>query len=544
MIVDDVRRPLLLLAAAAAVLLLVACANVANMMLARAIARRRELAVRTALGAARVRLVRQLLTESVALSLVGGGLGVLVAYVTLPMILALAGNRLPPVGAIAIDAGVLAASLAVTIAVGMVVGLAPVIESRRGLAHAALKEGSANTTPSRWSQRTSNGLIAGEVGLALVLLTAMGLIARSFIGVISLDRGYDTGSVAIARVGIPARYDSTREAGLALRRTILERLEAIPGVASAAAANSAPLLNSRSTRLSATGSSPTMASPAAQTASVSEDYFATLGIPLRRGRVAVAEGEVVIDESAARLLFPDGNALGRRLDWGNGRQPPSANTGHGIVVGIVGAIHEVGQGDNDEPRTLTVPHLYRPLLQERANYFVVRSASGDPARLFPALRAAFTAIDPDITTDNGDLVDNMLRARFSTERFLTQLMMGLASIALFLAAIGMYSVVSNAAERRTREIGIRVALGAARRDIIALMMRRTMFPVAAGLVIGLSASLAATRLLRRQLFEVSPTDPLVLATVTLALCVATFVASYLPSRRATRVDPTTVLREE
>jgi hypothetical protein len=277
---------------------------------------------------------------------------------------------------------------------------------------------------------------------------------------------------------------------------------------------------------------------------VSDDYFATLGIPLRRGRVAVVDGEIVIDESAARLLFPNEDALGRRLDWGNGRPPPSGNSGHGIVVGIVGAIHEVGSGEDDSPRALTVPHLYRPLLQERANYFAVRAASGDPARLFPALRAAFAAIDPDITTDYGDLVDNMLRARFTTERFLTQLMLALASIGLFLAAIGMYSVVSNATERRTREIGIRVALGAARRDIIELMMRRTMMPVVLGLVIGLAGSIAAMRLLRRQLFEVSPTDPLVLTTVTLLLCLAAFVASYLPSHRATRVDPTTVLREE
>ena len=543
MMVDDVRRPLLLLVAAAAVLLAVACANVANLMLARAITRRREMALRTAIGAARGRLVRQLLTESVALSLTGGVLGVLVAYTTLPMILALAGNRLPPVGAIAIDAGVLAAALAVTIGVGLLVGLAPVMESRREVAHSALKEGSANTTPSVWSRRTSNGLVAAEVGLALMLLTAMGLIARSFIGVISLDRGYDTGSVAIARIGVPARYDSTPDARLAFRRRALEQLRAIPGVASAAATNSAPLLSSRATRLSTTGSSPTLASPDAETVSVTEDYFATLGIPVRRGRVAVAEGEVMVDESAARMLFPDGDALGRRIDWGNGREAGGSSSGHGIIVGVVGDIREVGSED-DVPRTATAPHLYRPLSGEQARHFIVRGAGGDNARLFPALRSAFASIDPDITIDMGDLVDNMLRARYAEERFLTQLMLGLASIALFLAAIGMYSVVSNAAERRTREIGIRVALGATRRDIIALVMRRAMIPVVVGLVVGLAGSVTAMRLLRRLLFEVSPTDPAVLIAVTALLCVATLVASYVPSHRATRVEPMTVLRAE
>ena len=265
---------------------------------------------------------------------------------------------------------------------------------------------------------------------------------------------------------------------------------------------------------------------------------------MRRGRVAVSDGEIVIDGAAARMLFPDGEALGRRLDWGNPRQPSTSTSGHAIVVGIVGDLHEVDFDDSDPPSISTEPHVYHPLSSERATYYAVRAASGDPARLFPALRAAFAAIDPDITTDYGDLVDNMLRRRFARERFLTQLMLALASIALFLAAIGMYTVVSNAAERRTREIGIRVALGATRPDIIALMMRRAMLPVVAGLIVGLSGSLAATRLLRRQLFEVSPTDPLVLLTVTGLLCVATLAASYLPARRATRVEPTAVLREE
>jgi hypothetical protein len=287
-----------------------------------------------------------------------------------------------------------------------------------------------------------------------------------------------------------------------------------------------------------------MASPHVEGLSVSEDYFATLGIPMRRGRVAVSDGEVVIDEAAALMLFPDGEALGRRLDWGNPRQPSPSTSGHGIVVGIVGDLHEVDFDTIERPSTSTLPHVYRLLSGERANYFAVRAASGDPARLFPALRAAFAAIDPDVTIDMGDLVDNMLRGRFAQERFLAQLMLALASIALFLAAIGMYSVVSNAAERRTREIGIRVALGAEQRDIIALMMRRAMLPVVVGLIVGLAGSVAATRLLRRQLFEVSPTDPLVLITVTALLCVATLVASYLPSRRATRIEPTAVLREE
>ena len=544
MIVEEVRRPLLLLAAASAVLLTVACANVANLVLAQAIARRREIAVRTALGAARTRLVRQLLTESVALSLLGGGLGLLVAYAALPMILRLAGSHLPPVGPIAIDAQVLALALVAMVAVGILVGLAPVIESRHGLAHSALKDSAANSTPSQWSQRTSNGLIAGEIGLALVLLTAMGLIARSFIGVMSLDRGYDTKAVAIARIGVPARYDSVPGAALALRRTALERLEAMPGVRRAAMANSAPLLSSRATRLSTTGSPPTTTSPTAETVSVTEGYFATLGIPVRRGRIAVAAGEVVIDETAAQMLFPDGGALGRRLDWGNGRELTSPSNGHGIVVGVVGDIREVAFDDDGSPARATQPHLYRPLLEGRANYFAVRAAGGDPARLFPALRAAFAAIDPDITIDNGDLVHNMLRARYAQERFLTQLMLALALIALFLAAIGMYSVVSNAAERRTREIGIRVALGAAGRDIVRLMMSRAMRPVLTGIVIGLAGSVAATRLIRRQLFEVSPTDPLVLVAVTALLTTAALVAGYIPSRRATRVHPMTVLREE
>jgi predicted permease len=539
MMIDDVRRPLLLLAAASAVLLLIACANVANVMLARAVVRRREIAVRAALGAGRARLTRQLLTESVALSLAGGSLGVLVAYAALPAILSLAGNNLPPLGPIGVDARVLAVAFLVTVLVGVAVGLAPVLESRRGVSHAALKEGAVNTTMGRWSQAASNGLVAGEVGLALLLLGAMALIARSFIGMMTLDRGYDTGAVLMGRIGVPARHYETPETRVALTRTVLERLEAIPGVASAAAANAVPLLSSRGTSFSTTGTAPTAGSPWSELLAVSEKYLITLGIPLRRGRLAASRDEVVIDEAAAGLLFPDGNPLGRRLDWGNARRPSPATSGHGIVVGVVGDIHEA-----DATERSTQPHVYRPLTTDRTTHFAVRAAAGDPARLLPAVRAVFGEIDPDITVDIAEAVNDMLRARFAQERFLTQLMLGLAGIALFLATIGIYSVVSYATARRSREVGIRVALGAQRLDIVGLMMRRALMPVAGGVILGLGGSVAAGRVLRSQLFEVSPADPLVLITVTTLLALSAAVASYLPSRRATRIEPTVVLREE
>ena len=231
-------------------------------------------------------------------------------------------------------------------------------------------------------------------------------------------------------------------------------------------------------------------------------------------------------------------------DSRNPHNASGSSDGNAIVVGIVGDIHEVGGGEDGLPQRSTVPHVYRALTVQRPNYFAVRAADGGGARLLPAFRAAFAAVDPDIPIDIGDSVDSMLRGRFAQERFLTQLMLALASIALFLAAIGIYSVVSNAAERRTREMGIRVALGAAGGDIIALMMRRAMLPVALGVVVGLGGSLAAAGLLRTQLFEVTPTDPVVLFTVTTLPCAATLLASYVPARRATRVDPTTVLREE
>jgi predicted permease len=475
---------------------------------------------------------------------IGGALGVLIAYVALPVIVSLASNQLPPLGPIAMDAGVLVVALAITLVVGVLVGVAPVIESRRGAMQASLKEGSTSTTPARWTQRTSSGLIAAEVGLALVLLTAMGLITRSFVAVMTLDRGYDTEAVLMARIGIPPRYDSIPNGRVALRLAALDRLEAIPGVASAAAATSAPLLGSRATRLSADGARPTEASPFAELLTVSGRYFETLGIPFRHGRAPRAPGEVVLDETAAKMLFPNESAMGRSVAWGSLRRPTPSNSGTGVVVGIVGDLREVGWDDEADPELSIQPHIYHTLAGESADNFAIRTAHGDPARLFPAFRAAFGAIDPDITVDIGDSVGNMLRGRFARERFLTQLMIGLSAIALFLAAIGIYSVVSYAAERRVREIGIRVALGAARLDIIALMMRRALIPVGVGVIVGIAGSIASGRLLRRQLFEVSPTEPLVLAAATVVLCLATIVASYLPSRRATRVEPTMVLREE
>jgi ABC-type antimicrobial peptide transport system permease subunit len=224
--------------------------------------------------------------------------------------------------------------------------------------------------------------------------------------------------------------------------------------------------------------------------------------------------------------------------------PSPATSGEAVIVGIVGDIHEVGSDDGGLPSRSTEPHVYRPLSTARPEFFSIRVAGGDPARMVPAVRAVFAAIDPGITVDRAEAVDDILRSNRARERFLTQLMLALAGIALFLATIGIYSVVSYAAARRTREIGIRMALGARGLDIIRLMMRKALTPVAVGVAVGIAATLAFAHVLRSQLFEVSPGDPLVLGIGTLILCGATTLASYLPSRRATQGEPTSILREE
>jgi putative ABC transport system permease protein len=542
-LVDGVRTPLLLLAAGSALLVLIACANVANLTLARAVVRRREIAVRAALGAGRSRLVRQLLTESMTLSLVGGGLGVLAAYATLPVILQLAGTYLfPPVGAIGIDRGVLVLALTVTTIVGILVGAAPVTEAGKAIHQPALKEGAANTTMSRWSRLTSDGLVVTQVGLALVLLAAMGLVARSFIGVMTLDRGYETESVLVSRIVIPEQRYATPGDRAALTRAVLDRLEGLSGVTSAAAADAGPILRSRTSRFTTNGAHPSLESPASELWTVSASYFETMGIPLRRGRVATSSAEVVIDETAVRTFFADRDPLGQRLTWGNARRPSPATSGQGVVVGIVGDIREFVTATSTRPSMS--PHVFRFLSGEPANLFMTRVASGDPERLDAEVRRVFAGIDADLIVELNQSGSGMVRTWFHQQRFLTQLMLALAGIAFFLATIGIYSVVSYAAARRTREMGIRIALGARRLDIISNIMRQAMRPLLIGVVVGLAATVASARVLRSQLVDVSPTDPIVLAGVTAMLGIAALVASYLPSRRATRIEPTAVLREE
>jgi len=530
-LVRDVRESLWILFGATTLVLLVACANVSGLLLARGSDREREMSVRIALGAGRGRLARAVVSESLLLSAGGGVLGILVAIWSVPALLALGGSELPAIQGIEIDARVLVAAVALSLGAGVLAGLIPALrvglrppaEALRGVAPGGLRG---------WRSRPAAGLVVAQVAITIVLLAGAGLLLRSFDRIIHTDPGFDGAPVVVAELNLPPyRYPTTasRAAYLSLA---LDRARSLPGVTAVAAASGIPFSGTDISSVSQPGIPAQPDQPWAWVSAVTPDYFRILGIRLLRGRLPTTPGETMIDATAARTYLSGRDPLGTTLRIGGSDHPLT-------VVGLVGDTRQESLAEGPPP------HIYPTLLPQTPAYLkiLVRTA-GDPGSLATAVRRELQAVDTDVPLDRVTPFSSLMSGSLAVQRLYTWLLGIFAAVALFLAAGGLYGLVAYSVIRRTREIGIRIALGAQGRSVVALVMGRGLILTAMGIVAGLAGSVAATRVLRRYLYEVTPTDPAVLGAVVGVLLCAAGLAAYVPSRRATRVDPMVALRTE
>ncbi len=541
--VSDVRPALLLLLAAVGLVLLVACVNVANLLLARASGRRREFALRAAIGAGRGRLLRQLLTESLLLAGCGGALGLVVAAWLLKLLLGIATDQvpIPRLNEVHLNPQVLLFVLAVTLITGLAFGLAPALTASRLDLHDSLKEGRGSE--GQHGRRRHDALVVAEVALALVLLMGAGLMLRSFWTLTHVDPGFRSDHVLSMWTMLPGGTYRTAEQRAAFFDRAVDRLQALPGAQSAAAVTYLPLtgLGSATTFWVNDRAKPAPGQePAADVRAVTPDYFRTLGIPLLRGRTfsgrdrADSPQVAIVNEALARMFWPGRNPIGQRITYSWGDDIPLE------IVGVVGDARLVTLSD-DEIR----PAIYRPQTQQPSMFMslVVRTA-GDPLTLAPAARAAIHAIDPNQPLSDVASMETVQSDSLAQPRLLALLLGLFGFSALLLAAVGIYGVMAYAVARRTQEIGVRMALGADRSRVVRLVVGRAMWLAGLGLAIGLAGALATTRVLDSLLYGITATDPATFVGVPLILAAVALVASLLPARRATRIDPMVALRTE
>jgi putative ABC transport system permease protein len=541
-VVGEARLTLLILLGAVGLLVLIACANIASLLLVHSDGRRREMAIRQALGASRLRLMRQALTESLLLAVFGGAAGVLLAQWTLPFLLRLSPQAIPRLIETRVDAGALFFTLAVSVSAGLLFGLAPAVRVRQGNLNEDLKQvsGTSSVRPGA----AGRVLIVGEVALTLVLTLGASLLLNSFVRLRNLDLGFRADQVQAAVVLPPSAQYPNAKAKIEFYKRVIERVKALPGVEWAAATDTLPYSGQGGAGPVRIEGRPPVATtdPSLQSewSNVTADFLQTMGISLLRGRffdehdTAEAPSVIVISETAAEGFWPGENPIGKRLSFGADGNGPWCQ-----VVGIVRSTRNAGL---DQPPR---PHVYAPVEQVLApsNFLLVRSALASP-NLSEMVRQAVAGVDPEqpvflIAPLQDWVADSVAKQRFGL------LLLGLfGALALTLAAVGIYGVVSYAAAQRTREIGIRMALGAQSRDVLRLVIKQGMTPALLGVFIGLLGALALTRLLKSLLFGLSPSDPLTFALVIVSLLGVACVACWLPARRAARVDPLVALRHE
>jgi len=538
-IVGDIRPVLLVLLAAVAFVLLIACANVANLLLSRAAARQKELALRAALGAGRMRLVRQLLTESLLLALMGGALGILLAYWGLQLLIALAPDNIPRLREITIDPRVLGFTFAVSLLTGLIFGLAPALQSSRPDLNDALKEGARGS--SGGNRLVRNLFVVTEMALALVLLVGAGLMLRSFSQLHQVKTGFESENVLTLRVQLPmAKYREPQQRAEFFKRA-QERLTALAGVKSVGAISYLPLTGLASSTVFNLASQPELPpneSPGTEVRIITPGYFGAMRIPLVTGRTfderdGADSRVLVINETMARKFFPGQDPIGQRLivNW----EPKVADE----IVGVVGDVKETALAEEANP-AIYWPHPREPY---QFMNFVLRAAI-DPTSLRAAATKEIHALDPDQPVSDIRMLDEVVAKSIARPRFNALLLATFAGVALVLASVGIYGVMNYSATQRTQEIGIRMALGAKPRDILRLVVGHGMKLTFAGIVIGIGASLALTRVMANLLFGVSATDLPTFLGVSAVLTIVALLANYIPARRATRVNPVTALHYE
>jgi putative ABC transport system permease protein len=540
MITWESRTALLVLLGAVSFILLIACVNVANLLLGRAAARRKEMVVRAALGAGRLRLVRQLLTESFILSLAGGLLGLLLAKWGTGLLVSFSPSNIPRVEQAGLDTRVLGFTLLISTLTGLAFGLVPALQTSKVSLNEGLKEGAKATAGTRRSF-TRGALVVAEVALSLVLLVGAGLLIKSFQRLSEVDLGFDPQRVVAADISLPYKYDTMPERAEFFRQ-LLTRVEALPGVSSAAVSQSVPLSGEEQGIQFNVGGSQ---SPRAEDRHgaiyhrVSPQYLNVMGIRLLKGRgltehdTAGAPGVALINEVMARKYFAGEDPIGKQITLD--RTPARALE----IVGVVADLRYV------TPDTEPFPEIYVSYLDDPWYHMSLAvRASGDPTRLVSAVRAEVLEMDRDVPLANVKTMEQYVADSVSPRRFSALLLALFACAALALAALGVYGVINVSVAQRTREIGIRIALGARGADVMCMVVRQGMGLTLAGVLLGLAASLALTRVMEGLLYGVSATDPLTFAGVSLLLTLVALLACLLPARRATKVDPGVALRYE
>jgi putative ABC transport system permease protein len=541
-IIGNIKPALLVLLAAVGAVLLIACANVANLLLARAAARQKEFAVRAALGASRFRLMRQLLTESLLLSLIGGALGLLLAFAGIKLILSLNPPNIPRLGEIDIDLRVLGFTLLVSILTGIVFGLAPALQASKPDLNETLKESSRGSTGGRTRQRIRGLLVVSEIVVTTVLLVIAGLMIKSFWSLQNVNPGFNPENTLTMMVNLAAGKYSENHQVRGFYEQLLKRIETLPGVQSVGAVTNLPLTSTLIRfRFTIDGRAP--ASPGerlvATTGAVNSNYFQAIGIPLLKGRSFTEQDRdktpavVIINDTMARRYWPGDDPIGRRLTL------PSLGGISREVVGVVGDIKHSGLD------TESGAQLYLPYLQQQWNFMslVVRTKS-DPAGLAGVVRREITALDTNQSAYDVKTMQQVVSESVSQPRLYTMLLGIFAVVAMILAAVGIYGVMNYLVTQRVHEIGIRMSLGAQATDIFKMIVGQGMLLALIGVVLGLVAAFLVTRVMESLLFGVSARDLTTFLGIPLVLAAVAFLSIYIPARRAMKVDPMTALRQE
>ena len=550
---DTVRRSLYVMLGAVGLVLLVACANVANLLLARAASRRKEVAVRTALGASRARIIRQLLTESVLLSLAGGVLGLVLALWGVDLLVALAPAGTPRVEEVGLDARVIGFTFAVSLLTGIIFGLAPALHASKVDLNESLKDGARGGTGGPKRGRLRGLLVVAEFAIALVLLAGAGLLLKSFARVQEQSPGFDASNVLTMRIVLPQEKYKAYDEHRAFFSNLFERLRSLPGVEAVGANNLLPFNGSGGSRGFLIEGRPVPAGqphPEEQLRFITPGYFDAMRIPLMRGRdiserdITGAPRVAVVSRSMAERYWPGEEAVGKRFAYSGLREGDKPDWIE--IVGVVGDIKHRGLDVDSKPE-IYVP-VYQPLFVNRPtpplSLYVAMRTKGDAASLAPAARRAVLAVDPEQAVANMKTMEQRIAESVSPRRFNMALLGLFAGVALLLAVVGIYGVMSYAVARRTHEIGVRVALGAQGRDVLRLVLGQGMWLALVGVGAGLALAYAATRVMSSLLYGVSATDPLTFSLVALILTAAALLACLAPARRATKVDPMEALRYE
>jgi putative ABC transport system permease protein len=543
-LVKEIKPALLLLLGAVGFLLLIACANVANLLLARATARQREIAVRAALGASRWRIIRQLLTESVMMALCGGGLGLVMAMWGTDLIISMVPEDMPRIHDVSVDGRVLAFMVAVSILTGIIFGLMPAIHASKPDLNEALKDGGRAGAASPRGHRIRSGLVISEVALALVLLIGAGLLIKSFARLRAVNPGFNADNLLTFSVALPvAKYPEDPQR-LIFYRQLLARLSALPGVSSVGVTSDLPFISGSQTSFNISGR-PLLERndrPLADYQNVNGDYFPAMGMTLLRGRafndqdVKDSARSVIIDEGFARRYWPNEDPIGKQLFEGEKDLPENRFT----IVGVVNSIKL--ESLNSEPTRCQLYFSYTMFPQRRSSLLV--RASGDLAGLAAAIKHVVQEIDKDQPIYDLQTMNQILADSIAPQRLAAMLLTVFAALALLLAIVGIYGVMAYSVTQRTHEIGVRMALGAQTGDVLKMVIKQGMMLVSIGVAIGLAAAFALVRAMSSLLYGVSASDPSTYLTIAALLILVAMLANYIPARRAAKVDPMIALRCE